>query len=71
MTNREKYLAFVKEYVELCDKHGVMICSEGEELQVSDADDILWGIRLINNGHWKKCSTSDDIEADYYEGTCE
>lgn len=71
MTKHEKYLEFVKEYVQLCEKHGVMICSEGEELQIGDADDNLWGIRLINNGHWRKCSTNDDIEADHSEGHSE
>ena len=51
---KEKLLAFVKEYVELCDRHGVMILSEGEELQVDEADDNLWGIRDIAEGQVKE-----------------
>jgi len=57
----DEYQAFLEEYVDLCDKHGIFIFSEGEELQVGKSVeedngwDCLWGIRdLLLSGECRK-----------------
>lgn len=41
----ERIEAFLDEYEALCRKHGLMVLSEGEALQVDEADETLWHIR--------------------------
>lgn len=41
----ENVEAFLAEYETLCRKHGLMVLSEGEAVEVCPVDDELWGIR--------------------------
>jgi len=56
-----EYQAFLEEYVDLCDKHGIFIFSEGEDLQLGKSReqdnelDCLWGLReLLLSGECRK-----------------
>ena len=40
----ERAQKFLKEYSELCRKHGLMICSDGEQVQIGAVDKDLWGV---------------------------
>ena len=41
----ENYTIFLKDYRELCKKHGLMILSDGEEVEVGEYEKDLWGVR--------------------------
>ena len=42
---REELEEFYKEYRELCKKHNLMVCSDGEEVQISKYEEGLWGLK--------------------------
>lgn len=40
----ERAKNFLKEYSELCKKHGLMVLSEGEQVQIAPYEEDLWGL---------------------------
>lgn len=50
----QRVQAFAQEYVKLAKKHGLMIYSDGEEIQVGEADPELWGMVKIAEGETER-----------------
>jgi hypothetical protein len=44
---------FLDEYEQLCRKHNLMVFSDGESVEVDEADENLWGIREHTEAWWK------------------
>lgn len=41
----EEYEDFYEEYEALCKKHGLMVLSDGEQVQIGSRDEKLWGLK--------------------------
>jgi hypothetical protein len=49
-----KLVTFLREYRDLCRKHGLMVCSDGEEVEVGKANHDLWGVARATVEHFKR-----------------
>ena len=60
-----KMEAFLDEYRALCRRHGLMVFSDGEAVQIGDADEELWGLAPLDRDlkrPWLKVRLEDDEE---------
>ena len=50
-------IRFLGEYEALCRKHNLMVFSDGESVEVDEADENLWGINESTEYWWRKTAS--------------